>query len=136
MGRWIIGDDLRSLEGKGRPKNDRRHERFEALIQSQNTIATLDPEPAFDEARHQVATHSTEANECTKEHGTSHKWCGTSCRHTRSKEATQGFRRAKQRPSIIQSPATIDGLIETIFEDITGDDGSAVGNHKQEKELS
>jgi hypothetical protein len=130
------GDHLWYMERKGFPKNDYRYERFEALIQSQRTIATLDTTPTLDETRCQIATHRTQADAHPDKSRAPNQQCGTSCRHTSSEEATHGFRRAKQRPSISKSPAPVKRVIQPLLQDILGDDGSAVGNQEQEKELS
>jgi len=118
------------MEGKDAPKNDRRHERFEALIQPQGTIATLDPTPALDETRYQVTPHGTEADADSSAPMTSDQPCGTACGHASSEETTHSFRRAKQRPSISKSPAPIKRVIQTLLEDVLGDNGSAVGHQK------
>src|SRR5437762_13818892 len=89
------GDNLGYMKGEGGPKNDRRHERFEALIQSQRTIATLHTASPLDETRYQVTTHRTQADAYPGEPTAPHQQCGTSCRHASSDNATYGFRRAK-----------------------------------------
>src|SRR6266581_128092 len=67
------GDHLSDAEGKGFSKNDRRYERFEALIQSQCTIATVDTTAALDKTRYQVTTHRTQADVYPSEPRTPHQ---------------------------------------------------------------